>query len=33
MVLHVLMDVIEASGDNRSALDKALRGLGPEPEE
>ena len=33
VVLHVLMDAIEASGDSQSALDKALRGLGPEPEE
>jgi hypothetical protein len=33
VVLHVLIEVIAASGSNRSALDKALRGLGPEPEE
>jgi hypothetical protein len=33
VVLHVLIDVIDASGGNRSALDKTLRGLEPEPEE
>ena len=32
VVLHLLIEVIEASGDSQSALDQALRGLGPEPE-
>jgi hypothetical protein len=33
VVLHVLMDAIEAAGDDRGALDAALRELGPEPDE
>jgi hypothetical protein len=33
VVLHVLMDAVEAAGDDRGALDAALRGLGPEPDE
>jgi hypothetical protein len=32
-VLHVLMDAIQAAGDNRGSLDAALRELGPEPDE
>ena len=33
MVLHVLMDAIQAAGDNQGSLDAALRELGPEPNE
>jgi hypothetical protein len=33
VVLHVLMDAVEAAGDDRDALDAALRELGPEPDE
>jgi hypothetical protein len=33
VVLHVLMDAIEADGDHPSAFDAALRELGPEPDE
>jgi hypothetical protein len=33
VVLHVLMDAIQAAGDNQGSLDAALRELGPEPNE
>ncbi|HEY4462229.1 MAG TPA: hypothetical protein VGN41_06130 [Streptosporangiaceae bacterium] len=33
LVLHALMDVIEASGGDRAALSATLRDLGPEPGE
>jgi hypothetical protein len=33
VVLHVLMDAIQAAGDSRASLDAALRKLGPEPNE